>query len=170
MTVVYCCFFFSDPFGLEGIIEMAICCHSNRDRNRPGFDATTTTLLHGRIDPVLQITRLLYMHWVHWSLDFTILAVSMPFRDVVLCVAHYCPQRPLFAATSLQRVFIKRADESISTWLTFVIWSLVRTNNVDRSVEPLFVAILLALFMLPDDDENSFSLLMTWNYGQTGQS
>ena len=73
-------------------------------------------------------------------------------------------------ATNASQSLLSKAVESNCPWLLFVIWSLERTDTVDRSDAPLFVAILLAHFMVSDDEANCLLLLLACNYGQTGQS
>ena len=78
------------------------------------------------------------------------------------------PQRSLFAIYASQNLFKNSVAESIWTWLLFLKRSLERKNIFDWSDAPLFVAILLVPFMLPDDDENSLSLLLAWSQWPNG--
>ena len=136
--------------------------------NSSSLDATTTTILQGLIPN----NNLSYMYWVHWAFVLvkrtSLLAFSLPFCDAARCVqkmarrgfvAAIAVHRDRFSTRLLYKGSSKRADESISPWLLLVRWSLECTCTVDRLDAPLAV-ILVALFLLPDDDENSVSLLL----------
>ena len=73
------------------------------------------------------------------------------------------PQRSLFATNALQILFIKSLGVIFRGCCSSCgLWNLECTNIVDRRTRR-FLLQFYSHFMLPDDDENSLSLLLGWS-------